>query len=397
MLNGKHVLLIVGGGIAAFKCHDLIRELRANGARVTPVLTSAAREFVTPMSLSILAASKVYCDLFDVNDEIQMGHIELSRMADVVVVAPATADLIAKISGGLANDLASTLLLATDKPVLVAPAMNVKMWENPSTQRNIKNLNADGIDLIGPNEGTMACGEFGFGRMAEPTEILAAIRDKLSIGRLAGKHVLVTSGSTQEPLDPVRYISNYSSGKQGSAIAKALVCQGAKVTFISGPSSEEMPKGVLVIRIRTADEMFEAVKKSLPADIAIMAAAVSDWKPINISERKVKKHESYLSELKYNQNIDILKYVSTLAQGRPGLVIGFAAETENLLENGSEKLSNKGCDWILANDVSPDMKVFGGEENAITFISRNKSSKWARMTKELAAQKIVKLLIKELC
>jgi phosphopantothenoylcysteine decarboxylase/phosphopantothenate--cysteine ligase len=243
----------------------------------------------------------------------------------------------------------------------------------------------------------MACGEFGLGRMAEPIEILAAIREKLSTGPLAGKHVLVTSGSTQEPLDPVRYISNYSSGKQGGAIAKALVSQGAKVTFISGPSSAEIPKGVLAIRIRTADEMLEAVKKSLPADIAIMAAAVSDWKPINISERKVKKNDSYLSELRYDQNVDILKYVSTLALGRPGLVVGFAAETENLLENGSEKLSNKGCDWILANDVSPNMEVFGGEENTITFISRNNSSNWPRMTKELVAQKLVNLIIEELC
>ncbi|MEE9427430.1 MAG: bifunctional phosphopantothenoylcysteine decarboxylase/phosphopantothenate--cysteine ligase CoaBC, partial [Paracoccaceae bacterium] len=332
MLAGKRILLIIGGGIAAFKSLDLIRRLRERGADVTPVLTRAAEEFVTPLSVSALAAQKVYRDLFDLTDEAEMGHIELSRAADLVVVAPATADLIGKMAGGLANDLASTLLMATDKPVLIAPAMNVRMWEHAATQRNIATLKDDGILFVGPNEGDMACGEHGPGRMAEPLEIVAAVENALLNGPLKGKHILVTSGPTHEPIDPVRYIANRSSGAQGTAIARALSALGAKVTFITGPADIAPPAGVAVVHVQTALDMQAAVQAVLPVDAAVFAAAVGDWQ-VKPAKGKIKKAKGKLPKLDLSENPDILATVSQMKKGRPALVVGFAAETDDVLRN----------------------------------------------------------------
>lgn len=390
MLAEKRVLLIIGGGIAAYKALELIRLLRGQGAAVTPVMTRAAGQFVTPLSVSALAGEKVYTDLFDLTDEAEMGHIQLSRVADLIVVAPATADLIARMAQGRADDLASTLLLATDTPVLVAPAMNVRMWQHPATQRNLAQIQADGIRLIGPDEGEMACGEFGPGRLAEPAAILAAIDTLLTAGPLAGKHIIVTSGPTHEPIDPVRFIANRSSGAQGTAIAAALRDLGATVSFVTGPASVAPPAGVAVIRVETAAEMAAAVAKSLPADAAVMAAAVADWRVANASDRKMKKDGTgQPPALHFVENPDILRETSTSAQ-RPKLVVGFAAETDDVLTHAQAKLARKGCDWIVANDVSPETGIMGGAENAVTILSAAGAEVWPRLPKAEVARRLAR-------
>lgn len=388
MLHGKRILLIIGGGIAAFKSLELIRLIRKSGGSVTPVLTRAAQEFVTPLSVSALAAEKVYTDLFDLTDEAEMGHIELSRSADLVVVAPATADLMAKMAGGHADDLASTLLLATHTPVLVAPAMNVRMWLHPANQRNIATLAADGVHRVGPDEGDMACGEFGPGRMAEPIVVLGAIEARLAKGPLNGRHVVVTSGPTHEPIDPVRYIANRSSGAQGTALARALSALGARVTFVTGPASVPPPDGVTVVPVETAVQMLDAVKNALPADAAVFAAAVADWQ-VEAANGKIKKDGSGKPPaLKLSENPDILATVSQMKKGRPALVVGFAAETDDVIANAIAKRERKGCDWIVANDVSPGTGIMGGAENAITVIDAHGSEGWPRATKDEVARRL---------
>ncbi len=387
MLAGKRILLIIGGGIAAYKSLDLIRELRRAGADVTPVLTKSAEEFVTPLSASALAASKVYRELFDLIDEAEMGHIELSRSADLIVVAPATADLMAKMAQGLANDLASTLLLATDTDVMIAPAMNVRMWEHPATQRNLKTLMRDGALTVGPDEGEMACGEFGPGRMATPIAIVDAVREHFGPRPLAGKHVIVTSGPTHEPIDPVRYIANRSSGAQGTALATALRDLGANVSFVTGPASQDRLTGVSVIEVETAQEMLDAVSATLPADAAIFAAAVADWRVTSASDSKIKKDGSgALPQLEFAENPDILATVSRRPEGRPKLVVGFAAETDDVVANATAKLKRKGCDWIVANDVRPETGIMGGSENAVTLVTDTGADSWPRMSKTEVAR-----------
>ncbi|WP_412565435.1 bifunctional phosphopantothenoylcysteine decarboxylase/phosphopantothenate--cysteine ligase CoaBC [Thalassobius sp. MITS945101] len=388
MLNGKRILLIIGGGIAAFKLPELIRRLRERGASVTPVLTKAAQEFVTPLTIGSLAGEKVYTDLFDLTDEAEMGHIQLSRVADLVVVAPATADLMAKMAQGQANDLASTLLLATDTPVMIAPAMNVRMWEHPATQRNLALLQGDRITVLGPNEGDMACGEYGPGRMVEPMEILAGIEAALSNGPLKGKRVLVTSGPTHEPIDPVRYIANRSSGAQGTAIAKALMALGAEVVFVTGPADVAPPEGVELHRVESANDMLTAVEAALPVDAGVFAAAVADWRVASASGSKIKKQNGKLPVLEFAENPDILATISQLEAGRPPLVVGFAAETDDVIANATAKRQRKGCDWIVANDVSPETGIMGGNENAVTLISETGSEAWPRMGKDAVAVKL---------
>lgn len=396
MLAGKRVLLIIGGGIAAFKALDLIRRLKERGAAVTPVLTRAGREFVTPLSVSALAGEKLYSDLFDLTDEAEMGHIELSRSADLIVVAPATADLLAKMAGGHADDLASTLLLATDTPVLVAPSMNVRMWEHPATQRNIEVLGQDGIGFVGPGEGDMACGEYGPGRLAEPLEIVAAIEARLVDGPLKSKHALVTSGPTHEPIDPVRYIANRSSGAQGTAIAAALRDLGANVTFVTGPAEVPAPEGMTVVKVETAREMFDAVEVVEEIDVAIFAAAVADWRVAQESAEKIKKSAKGLPVLQFEENPDILAAVSQRTSDRPGLVIGFAAETEAVLEHATAKRKRKGCDWIVANDVSPETGIMGGSENNVVVISDDGAEDWPRMGKDEVAHRLAQKIAKAL-
>ena len=389
MLAGKRILLIIGGGIAAFKSLDLIRRLRERGATVVPVITKAGQEFVTPLSASALSAEKVYTDLFNLTDEAEMGHIELSRAADLVVVAPATSDLLGKMAAGLANDLASTLLMATDKRVLVAPAMNVRMWEHPACQRNVMTLQGDGVLFVGPNEGDMACGEYGPGRMAEPLEIVAAVAAALADGPLTGKHVLVTSGPTHEPIDPVRYIANRSSGAQGTAIAQALLALGAKVTFVTGPADVPPPVGVNLVQVQTAREMLEAAQAALPVDAGIFAAAVADWRVVGESNSKIKKDGSgALPVLEFAENPDILAAVSQMDAGRPALVVGFAAETDDVIAHATAKRTRKGCDWIVANDVSPETGIMGGSENAVTVISAEGAETWPRMGKDEVAKRL---------
>lgn len=388
MLGSKRILLIIGGGIAAFKALELIRRLRERGAAVTPVLTRAATEFVTPLSVSALAGRKVYSDLFDLTDEAEMGHIELSRSADLIVVAPATADLMAKMAVGQADDLASTVLLATDTPVLIAPAMNVRMWQHAATRRNLATLQADGIRLTGPNDGDMACGEYGPGRMAEVPEIVAAIDTALTDGPLKGRRIVVTSGPTHEPIDPVRYIANRSSGAQGTAIARALAALGADVAFVTGPAGIPPPEGVEVIRVETAREMLAAVDAALPADVAIFAAAVADWHVPGHGDRKMKKTAGVMPILEFAENPDILATVAQRAQGRPRLVIGFAAETHDVVENATAKRARKGCDWILANDVSRATGIMGGPDNAVTLISGDGAETWPKMDKADVARRL---------
>jgi len=389
MLQGKRILLIIGGGIAAYKALELIRQIKREGGEVTPVLTRAAEQFVTPLSASALAGAKVYTHLFDLTDEAEMGHIELSRSADLVVVAPATADLMAKMATGQADDLASTLLLATDTPVLVAPAMNVRMWLHPSNQRNIATLQADGIHRVGPNEGDMACGEFGPGRMAEPSEIYTEIKALLADGPLAGRHVIVTSGPTHEPIDPVRYLANRSSGQQGSAIATALAGLGAQVTFVTGPASAPPPLGVTVVKVETARDMLDAVTSALPADAAVFAAAVADWRMSEAAAEKIKKAKGEAPPaLSLIENPDILATISQMKDGRPALVVGFAAETENVVENATKKRVRKSCDWIVANDVSPETGIMGGSENAVTLINKEGAESWPRSSKDDVARQL---------
>lgn len=388
MLASKRILLIIGGGIAAYKVLDLIRRLRERGVRVTPVLTRAGAAFVTPLSVSALAGRKVFSDLFDLTDEAEMGHIELSRSADLIVVAPATADLMAKMAGGQADDLASTLLLATDTPVLIVPAMNVRMWQHPATQRNLSVLRGDGIGVVGPNEGDMACGEFGPGRMAEVSEIVAGIEAALSTGPLQGRRVMVTSGPTHEPIDPVRYIANRSSGAQGAAIARALAALGAEVVFVTGPASVPPPGGVEVVRVETAREMLAAVEAALPVEAAVFAAAVADWHVAGASARKLKKDAGGLGNLEFAENPDILARVAGLKKGRPRLVVGFAAETDDVIANATAKRARKGCDWILANDVSAATGIMGGAENAVTLITSAGAETWPRMGKDQVARQL---------
>lgn len=394
-MASKKILLIIGGGIAAFKSLDLIRRLRERGHSVTPVLTKAACEFVTPLSVSALAGEKVYQDLFDLNDEAEMGHIELSRAADLVVVAPATADLMAKMAHGHANDLASTLLMATDKRVLIAPSMNVRMWDHAATQRNLEALIKDGILTSGPNEGSMACGEFGFGRMAEPMEIVSAIEAAVNDGPLKGRHVLVTSGPTHEPIDPVRYIANRSSGAQGTAIANALLAQGARVTFVTGPADVAPPMGVELVKVQTAAQMLDAVNTAQNVDVGIFAAAVADWRMANAADQKIKKDGKGLPVLEFAENPDILATVCA-STTRPALVIGFAAETQNVIENATAKRLRKGCDWIVANDVSPETGIMGGAENAVTLITAKGAEDWPRMGKDQVAAQLALRIVEAL-
>jgi len=396
VLSGKRILLIVSGGIAAYKSLELIRLMRGAGATVTPVLTKAAEEFVTPLSVSALAEQKVYRHLFDLTDEAEMGHIQLSRSADLIVVAPATADLMARMAQGRADDLASTLLLATDTPVLMAPAMNVRMWTHAATQRNIATLAQDGIQMVGPNVGDMACGEHGPGRMAEPAEILEAIAAHLAGGPLAGKHILVTSGPTHEPIDPVRYIANRSSGAQGSAIARALLGLGARVTFVTGPAQAQNPAGAHVIGVETAQEMLKAVTEALPADAAVFAAAVADWRVVEAATSKIKKTKDGLPKLSFAENPDILASVAQMTDARPQLVVGFAAETDDVVNHASAKRTRKGCDWIVANDVSPETGIMGGTENAVTVIDGNGAEAWPRMDKDQVAKRLAERIAQAL-
>ena len=377
-MNGKRILLIVGGGIAAYKSCELVRLLRREGASVRCVVTASGQKFVTPMTLAALSEDKVYTDLFDLKDEAEMGHIQLSRQADLVVVAPATADLMAKMASGIADDLATTLLLATDKPVLVVPAMNVRMWEHPATRRNVAQLRADGLTVMPPDDGPMACGEFGPGRLPEPAAIAEAIRAALPPANraLAGRHIIVTAGPTQEPIDPVRVIANRSSGKQGFAIAAALAAAGAQVTLVAGPVALPTPPGVTRIDVETAQQMQAAVVAALPADAAIMVAAVADWR-VDTAPAKLKK-EAGPPSLNWQKNPDILAELCASVQ-RPKLVIGFAAETETAVDHAIAKRARKGCDWIIANDVSAD--PMGGDQNRVHVITEDGVDTWARMDK----------------
>ncbi len=392
MLNGKRVLLIVAGGIAAFKCHDLIRKLRGQGAHVRCVLTDAGARFVTPLSLQALSEDKVYTDMFSLTDESEMGHIQLSREADLLVVAPATANILARMAAGLADDLASTVLLATDKPVLAAPAMNVRMWTHAATVANVETLKKRGVTFIGPNDGAMACNEYGPGRMSEPAEILAAIESMLGASQtdpLAGKRALVTSGPTREAIDPVRYISNHSSGKQGHAIASALARLGAEVTLVSGPVAVADPPGVKVVKIDSADQMLAACLAAGKLDVAIFAAAVADWKAAKPADAKIKKKAGAPPPaLELTPNPDILATVSRPGPKRPVLVVGFAAETENLVANAIDKRTRKGCDWIVANDVSAATGTFGGERNTVHLVTGDGVEDWPTLSKDEVAGRL---------
>ncbi|MGV6802167.1 MAG: bifunctional phosphopantothenoylcysteine decarboxylase/phosphopantothenate--cysteine ligase CoaBC [bacterium] len=398
-MTERSILLIIGGGIAAYKSLLLIRELSKRGIKTRTILTKGGAEFITPLSVSGLSGEKCYQDLFDLTDETEMGHIELSRSADLLVIAPATADLLAKAANGLANDLASTALLATDKPVLMAPAMNVRMWHHAATQRNIATLKADGCQFIGPDEGDMACGEFGLGRMAEPEQIAAAIDEQLTLQTkpaLHGHKVLVTAGPTHEPLDPVRYLGNRSSGKQGFAIASALARAGAEVTLIAGPVNLPAPAGVTTIRVETARQMLEMVEQSLPATVAIFCAAVADYRPEQENAQKIKKQAGGIASIPLSENPDILATISAYKSNRPELIIGFAAETENVEEHAQAKLQRKGCDWIVANDVSAATGVMGGDENSVMLITESSVDVWDRMDKKSVADKLVQKIINHL-
>jgi phosphopantothenoylcysteine decarboxylase/phosphopantothenate--cysteine ligase len=391
-LQGKRILLIVGGGIAAYKSLELVRRLKERGVSVRVILTHGGAAFVTPLSFSVLSEDKTFTDLFDLNDETEIGHIRLSREADLVVVAPATADLLAKMATGLANDLASTVLLATDKRVLVAPAMNVRMWQHLATRRNVDSLCADGIHFVGPDEGEMACGEFGPGRMAEPATIVDAVarllEDKQQ-GPLSGRHVLITSGPTHEPLDPVRYIANRSSGKQGHALARAAQALGAHVTLVTGPVGLTDPEGMDVVNVETANEMLDAVLDALPADIAICAAAVADWRPHAEAAQKLKKTSGAGVSLTLAQNPDILATIAIRGPQRPDLVIGFAAETENVIDNALQKRRAKGADWIVANDVSAGTGIMGGDRTRVHLVTDAGVEDWPPMSKDEMASRLL--------
>ena len=390
-VSGKRILLIISGGIAAFKALELIRLLRRQGAGVTCVLTDNGAQFVTKLSLQALSESKVYADLFSLTDESEMGHIQLSRSADLLVVAPATANILAKMANGLADDLASTVLLATDKPVLVAPAMNVRMWLHPATQANMATLASRGVQVVGPDEGAMACNEFGPGRLAEPPAILAAIEALLTPASrpLAGRHAIVTSGPTHEPIDPVRYIANRSSGRQGHAIAAALATLGARVTLVSGPVNVPDPAGVSVRHVESAAQMLDACQNALPADIAVFAAAVADWRMDHAATNKIKKQPGAAPPaLHLVPNPDILATIAAAGPHRPRLVVGFAAETDDLLENAQSKLRRKNADWIVANDVSPATGIMGGADNAVHIITANGVEDWPMLAKDEVARRL---------
>jgi phosphopantothenoylcysteine decarboxylase/phosphopantothenate--cysteine ligase len=395
----RRVLLIIGGGIAAYKSLDLIRRLKERGIAVRCILTKAAEHFVTPLSAGALVGEHVFTDLFDTRSEFDVGHIRLARETDLIVVAPATADLMAKMAGGHADDLATAVLLATKTKILLAPAMNPLMWANKATQRNLAQLVADGVALIGPNEGEMAeAGERGIGRMAEPLEIAAAAEKLLSKGQaLVGKRVLITSGPTHEPIDPVRYIANRSSGKQGHAIAAAAAEAGADVTLISGPVNLPDPPGVTVVKVETAREMLQAVERTLPVDVAIFAAAVADWRVANAGEQKIKKKAGQATpDLSLTENPDILSTIAHRKSQRPKLVIGFAAETENVAANAKEKLARKGCDWILANDVSPQTGIMGGDSNTIQLVTAKGIELWPPQTKQDVAAMLIARIAAEI-
>lgn len=391
MLADKRILLVIAGGIAAYKCLDLIRRLRERGAAVRCVVTRGGTEFVTPLSLAALSGDKVYSDIFSLTDESEMGHLRLSQEADLVVVAPATADILAKMAQGLASDLASTLLLATDRDVLVAPAMNTRMWNHPATQTNLKTLHARGVRSIGPNDGALAEGETGMGRMAEPMEILAAIESYFeSDAPLSGRRALVTSGPTYEAIDPVRFIANRSSGKQGHAIARALARLGAETVLVSGPTAEADPPGVDVHRVESAEDMLAACLAALPADLAVCAAAVSDWRIATPAEQKIKKNGGGAPSIALTENPDILARLATAGNVRPALVIGFAAETTDVVANARSKREKKSCDWILANDVAPGTGTFGGDSNRIHLVTAAGVEDWPRMSKDQVAEKLVR-------
>jgi phosphopantothenoylcysteine decarboxylase/phosphopantothenate--cysteine ligase len=392
LLDDRRILLIISGGIAAYKSLDLIRRLRERGAAVRAVMTAAATHFVTPLSVAALCEDKVYTDLWSLTDESEMGHIRLSREADLVVVAPASADLIARMAAGLADDLATTVLLASDKPVMIAPTMNLMMWAHPATQANLATLAARGVVRIGPGSGELACGEAGSGRMAEPLEIVAAIEGMLSglDRRLAGRRALVTSGPTREAIDPVRYISNHSSGKQGNAIAAALAGLGADTVLVSGPTQEPPPAGVRMVPVETAAEMLAACEAALPVDVAVMAAAVADWRVEKAAGHKLKKDAGGPPTLRLAENPDILASIARRGNGRPALVVGFAAETDDILENARAKRARKGCDWILANDVSPGSGTFGGDRNTIHLVDAAGVEDWPVMTKQEVALRLAR-------
>ena len=392
-MQSKRILLIVGGGIAAYKSLDLVRRLKERGADVRAILTKGGAEFVTPLSLSALCEEKAFTDLFDLKDELEIGHIRLSREADLIVVAPATADLLAKLAQGLADDLATAVLLATDKKVLAAPAMNVRMWQHKATRRNVARLRDDGIAFVGPYEGEMACGEYGPGRMAEASEIIYAIETLMGAkakGPLAGRRVLITSGPTQEPIDPVRYIANRSSGKQGHALARAAAALGAEVTLVSGPVTLADPEGVRVVKVETAQEMLEATLDALPADIAICAAAVADWRAADEATHKLKKqNQAAETILKLVQNPDILATVAGLGARRPRLVIGFAAETENLIANATAKRRAKGADWIVANDVWAGTGAMGSDQTQVHLVTPAGVEDWPPLSKDETAARLL--------
>jgi phosphopantothenoylcysteine decarboxylase / phosphopantothenate---cysteine ligase len=389
MLDGRRILLIIAGGIAAYKSLELIRRLRDKGAAVRCVMTRAAHQFVTPLAVASLSEDKVYADLFSLTDESEMGHIRLSREADLIVVAPATADLIARMAAGLADDLAATALLASDKPVMLAPAMNAQMWAHPATQANLAALAARGVIRVGPGAGMLACGEVGLGRMAEPGEILAAIERFFAAGqRLKGRRALVTSGPTREPIDPVRYLSNHSSGKQGHAIAAALAALGADTVLVSGPTQEQTPPGVRLVAVETAVDMLAACEAALPVDVAVMAAAVADWRVASAATQKLKKNGKGAPMLRLVENPDILATIAHRHNDRPALVVGFAAETENIVANARAKRIKKGCDWILANDVAPGTGTFGGDRNTIHLVDADGVEDWPVMTKQDVARRL---------
>lgn len=398
-LAGKRIVLIISGGIAAYKSLDLIRRLRERGAAVRPIMTSGAQEFVTPLAVGALSASHVYTELFSREDEQDVGHIRLARDCDLIVIAPATADLMAKMANGLADDLASTVLLATDRPVLIAPAMNPKMWAHPATRRNVTTLAADGLSFVGPMAGEMAeSGESGLGRMAEPLDIVAAVERLLddSPKPLAGRTAIVTSGPTHEPIDPVRYIANRSSGRQGHAIAAALARLGARVTLVSGPVTIADPKGVETVHVERAEEMRDAVVSRLPADIAVMVAAVADWRVAQSAGQKIKKRPGEApAPLQLTENPDILKTVGH-HEKRPAIVVGFAAETENVESNGRSKLERKGADLIVANDVSPETGIMGGTRNAVKLISASGVEAWPELSKDEVADRLARLIAERL-
>ncbi len=396
--EGKRILLIVGGGIAAYKSLDLIRRFQDGGAAVRCILTPAARHFVTPLAAGALCGERAHTDLFDPQSEFDVGHIRLARDTDLIVVAPATADLLAKMAGGHGDDLATAVLLATDKPILIAPAMNPRMWAAKATQRNLAQLAEDGVRIVGPNTGEMAeRGEAGIGRMAEPLEIAATAEAILRrAGPLSGKRVLVTSGPTSEPIDPVRFIANRSSGKQGHAIASAAAAAGADVVLVSGPVNLPDPPGLSVVKVETARQMLEAVEQALPADVAVFAAAVADWRPERVSESKIKKQQGRTPSLELVENPDILSTIAHRKSGRPRLVIGFAAETDHVVANAKAKLAKKGCDWILANDVSPATGIMGGDDNTIHLVTAGGVESWPPESKDNVARALIERIAAEL-